>query len=351
MGVPKNFRNNINVNRIPEGVELRGNMVKNIANKGTFLPKGILEADMDRGFINFVKDNMCPTIDGQKVISSFYTLQKFQEFTQNWLNTDKYRNQKLPFISIVRRPDIQQGTNHIGYWNIPGFKTYTYYKVATKRGDKEGVDLYKIPQPVAVDLTYEVKFYTDKMKHLNEINTLVSKLFSSRQFYIYINEHPIPLVCDGIGDESNLSDLNSRRYYVVTYEIKMLGYLLDPKDFVVKPMIDTLQLDIDVIDYSKVDTGVLSVVEESKSVTYNFIFKEKVSTEFYFINQYDSIFTQLLNIVNISRITIWCNNLIVFDGITMVDKLTFSTNDNIRIKIYKNDNNVSGTFHLVGYTI
>jgi hypothetical protein len=68
----------------------------------------------------------------------------------------------MPFITILRKPDIQQGQNQAGLWNIPGRRTYTYMKVPTWDGARSGVDLYKVPQPVSVDLTYEIRIFTTK---------------------------------------------------------------------------------------------------------------------------------------------------------------------------------------------
>jgi hypothetical protein len=74
------------------------------------------------------------------------------------------KNISLPFITIIRKPDIQQGQNQAGLWNIPGNRTYTYTKIPTWDGIREGMDLYKVPQPTSVDLMYEVRLFTNKMK-------------------------------------------------------------------------------------------------------------------------------------------------------------------------------------------
>ena len=42
---------------------------------------------------------------------------------------------------------------------------------------------------------------------------------------------------DSIGDESVISNLDERKYYVQLFTIKMLGYLLDENEFKVFPAI------------------------------------------------------------------------------------------------------------------
>ena len=53
------------------------------------------------------------------------------EFTKTWQYTDIDKNIKLPFITIVRKQDAQQGTNYAGTFNIPGRPTFTYMKIPT----------------------------------------------------------------------------------------------------------------------------------------------------------------------------------------------------------------------------
>jgi hypothetical protein len=62
-------------------------------------------------------------------------------FSKTWQFSDKYKNISLPFITIIRKPDIQQGQNQAGLWNIPGNRTYTYTKIPTWDGIREGMDI------------------------------------------------------------------------------------------------------------------------------------------------------------------------------------------------------------------
>lgn len=34
-----------------------------------------------------------------------------------------------PFITIIRKPNVQEGTNNSGQWNIPGFPTFNYIAI------------------------------------------------------------------------------------------------------------------------------------------------------------------------------------------------------------------------------
>jgi hypothetical protein len=209
-----------------------------LSEKNTFLPKGVHYKDIDTTFIDFIKQDLKIEVDGEEVPVIFLTIQRYSEFTKTWKFTDEYKNIKLPFITIVRKPDVQVGTNYAGLYNIPGKPLYTYYKVPTNDGARTGVDLYKVPQPTSVDITYEVRLFTNKMSDLNLYNEKIQIAFNARQYYIWPNGHPMPVTLESVGDESNIDDFENRRFYVQPFEMLLAGYILDENDFEVIPTIN-----------------------------------------------------------------------------------------------------------------
>ena len=351
MALPKNFRNNININNTKIGFERRQEILDDITDKGTYLPKGVLEEDMDQAFIEFLEKDkrLSLTIDGEKVPVIFLTIQRWSEFTKSWKFTDEYKNIKLPFITVVRRPDIQQGQNQAGLWNIPGDQTYTIVKVPTWDGARRGVDLYKIPQPVSVDITYEVRIFTNRMKDLNRFNRKIQKAFQSRQCYINPNSHPMPLYLENIGDESNIDDFENRRFYVQNYEIKLGGYLLDEEDFEIVPTINRVISTLEVDERKIYNDVIFEPAKKGHELVYTFVWKPKSDTYFTFTALYDVQFTSLINIENLSRITIWVNNTSVFDGTQLTSPLSLNANDVVKVRVYKTYLTL-GKFQLIGST-
>jgi len=237
MGLPKNYRKSLNINPPKIGFEARQQILNNIANKGTYLPKSILHEDMDRDFIEYVKNSLKLTLGGQEVPVIFLSIQRWAEFAKTWKFSDENKNIKIPFITIVRKPDAQVGTNYSGTFNIPGKPTFTYMKIPTWDGNIKSFDIYKIPQPVSIDMMYEVRLFCNRMRDLNIFNKKMLESFSAGEKYLRINGHPIPLLLDSIGDESVINSIDERKYYVQLYSIKMLGYLLDEEEFEVAPAI------------------------------------------------------------------------------------------------------------------
>lgn len=347
MAMPKGYITNININSQKIGFERRQEILDDIANKGTFLPRGVFEEDMDESFVEFVNKDLSISVDGNKVPVIFLTIQRWTEFSKTWQFSDKYKNIELPFITVVRKPDIQQGQNQAGLWNIPGNRTYTYMKVPTWDGIRKGVDVYKVPQPTSVDITYEVRIFTNKMKDLNKLNRIVQRAFQSRQFYINVKGHPMPIHLESIGDESNVEDFENRRFYVQLFEMKLLGYILDEDDFEVIPTINRTMVVLE-LDESKIFNGVvLDQSVQGNEVTYTFIYKPKSEPQFSFTAQYNINFTQLVNVENITRIIISINGVGVFDGLVMTGPIIIAANDVVTVKVFKNSL-VTGTFQLLG---
>ena len=352
MAMPKGYMTNINIKNQKVGPERRQEILDGIADQGTFLPRGVLEEDMDQSFIDFMNnsDGLSISIDGNKIPVLFLTIQRWTEFTKTWQFSDNYKNIETPFVTVVRKPDIQQGQNQAGLWNIPGNRTYTYMKVPTWDGVRRGVDLYKVPQPTSVDLTYEVRIFTNKMKDLNKFNRKIQRAFQSRQCYINVNGHPMPLHLENIGDESNIEDFENRRFYIQMFEMKLLGYILDEEDFEVVPTINRSVTTMEVDESRIYNDIIFDAMKRGNGVNYSFVWKPRSEPQFTFTQQYDATFTQLIDIQGITRIVITVNSIGVFDGTVMTSPITLHANDVVTVKVYKTFLDI-GMFKLIGSTI
>jgi hypothetical protein len=348
--VPKGFKTNININPSKIGPDRRQELLDNIANNGTFLPRGVSEEDMDAAFIEYMNNELSITLNDEKTPVIFLTIQRWSEFTKTWQFSNEYKNIVLPFITVVRRPDIQMGTNQAGLWNIPGRQTYTYMKVPTFDGSRKGVDLYKIPQPTSVDITYEVRLFTNRMRDLNTFNSLIHKTFQSRQAYIFVKGHPMPIILEAISDESNIEEFENRRFYVQEFEIKLMGYILDEADFQVIPTINRVYTMLELDDNKPANSIVFDPYIKNNELNYTIVFKPRANTTFSFNAKYNLKFTQLLKIANIQDVKITINSTIVFEGLELTEPLYVNANDLVTIQVNKNFLQ-TGSFELIGNSL
>jgi len=225
-------------------LERRQELLDRITKSDSYLPDSVLHDDLDGGMLEFVKKNFKIITDGETipVIPKIMTIQRWGEFTNNWQFTDDDGNIKLPFIALIRKPDAQPGTNPSVQRTIPDRTTFYYASVPTWNGTQMGADIYKMPQPVAIDISYEVTIVCTKFRDLNKFNKIVLQKFSSRQSYTTVKGHYIPIVLDGIDDSTPMESLDSRRFYIQNYKFTMLGILIDSDEFEVKPALSRMFL-------------------------------------------------------------------------------------------------------------
>jgi hypothetical protein len=238
MAFPKKIKKDLKLTPEKILMDRREELLEYIQEDGTYLPKSVLHADLDRGMLDFVRDDLEMVADGKTVnpIDIITTTQNWSQFTETWNFQDLDKNIKPPFIATVRQPDVKYGSNPSLQYTIPNRKQFYYAKVPTWDGQRKGMDIYKIPQPVPVDITYNIKIFCTKMRHLNEFNKLVLQKFSSRQSYTFVKGHYVPIILNNVSDESVL-DIEKRKYYIQNYEFLMMGFLIDEKEFEVLPAI------------------------------------------------------------------------------------------------------------------
>ena len=218
--------------------ERREQLLEYIKEDGTYLPKSVLHADLDRGMLDFVKTELEVVTAGKVVplLDIIITTQNWTQYLETWQFVDLDYNAAPPFITVVRTPEVKYGTNPSLQYTIPNRKQFYYASVPTWNGNEQGMDIYTIPQPVPVDITYSVKIICNRMRELNQLNKIVMQTFSSRQAYTFIKGQYVPIILNNVSDESQMS-MESRKYYVQSYEFTMLGYLIDEEEFEVKPAI------------------------------------------------------------------------------------------------------------------
>jgi len=243
-------KNNINVYSQKELTDRRQELLDKITKSDTNLPDSVLHDDLDFGMLNYVSDNLKVVSDGEQipVIKKILTIQRWGEISSNWSFSDEDGNIKLPFIAVIRKPDVQPGTNPMVQRTIPDRKTFYYQSVLNWDGNKMGADIYKIPQPVAVDISYDITIVCQKFRDLNRFNKIVLQKFSSRQSYTTVKGHYIPIVLDRISDNSPIDTIDGRKFYMQNYEFTMLGFLLDEEEFEVKPAINRTILLTEFVD-------------------------------------------------------------------------------------------------------
>jgi len=313
----------------------REQLLEYINKDGTYLPKSVLHADLDRGMLDFVKGDLEVITAGKVVpmVDIIITTQNWIQYVETALFVDLDYNPSPPFITVVRSPEVKFGTNPALLYTIPNRKQFYYASVPTWNGNEQGMDIYTIPQPVPVDINYSVKIICNRMRELNELNKVVMQKFSSRQAYTFIKGQYVPIILNNISDESQMS-LDSRKYYVQSYDFTMLGYLIDEDEFEVKPAIARVS------QIMEIDTS--SLKQRRNKSPKN---PDEFLSNFYYVvgnNTLSDVVAYTANLtwansVNVESYDVYINE--DYYG-TDVQKIQITTNDVLRIQVVKQDNSL-----------
>jgi hypothetical protein len=318
--------------------ERREQLLEYIKDDGTYLPKSVLHADLDRGMLDFVKTELEVVTAGKIVplLDIIVTTQNWSQYLETWKFVDMDYNPSPPFITVVRNPEVKYGTNPSLQYTIPNRKQFYYASVPTWNGNEQGMDIYTIPQPVPVDIKYSVKIICNRMRELNQLNKVVMQTFASRQAYTFIKGQYVPIIMDNVSDDSQMN-MESRKYYVQSYEFTMLGYLIDEDDFEVKPAIQR------VTQLIEIDTS--SRKQKRKQYPEN---PNEFQMPFLFVSGNTSLtdridFTANMNLIstdNVDSFDVYINNDYYGSDLQLIE---ITTNDILRVDVIKNDDTQEST--------
>jgi len=338
MAYPKQIKKTLPLVPDKELSERRQELSQFITRNGTYLPKSVLHADLDRGMLDFVKNDLKITSEGEIVpmVDIIITTQNWSQYLETWTFTDSDFNPLPPFITVVRSPEVKYGTNPSLQYTIPNRKQFYFAVVPTWNGNQNGADVYTIPQPVPVDVNYSVKIVCNRMRELNQFNKIVLQKFSSRQAYTFIKGQYVPIVMTNVSDES-VVELDKRKFYIQNYDFTMLGYLIDEEEFEVKPAISRV-LQVIEIDESRPKRKPNKVVKDDG--VFELFFEIPISDTSYSKTIEYTVNMTVVKTNNVSTYDVYING--DFYG-TDITQIPLNTNDFLEIDIIKTNNTISSS--------
>jgi len=334
MGIGKKIKKNINLEPQLFGPYRRQELYDKINEGGTYLPKSILHEDLDRGFLDFIKNELPVVVDGKKVpvVDILITTQNWAQFTQTWNLNDLDKNVSLPIITTVRTPEVKYGSLPSLQYTIPNRRQLFYAMVPTWNDGIKSFDVYTIPQPVPVDIKYSIKIVCNRMRELNAFSKVVIEKFSSRQSYTVVKGHYIPIIMDDIQDES-VTEIEKRKFYIQSYSFTLMGFLMDENEFKVSPAVArSINLYESEVP-SRPNPKPKAIPQNIKNIVFdiNYLPSQSSTTKVFEYSQNIS----LLSSENITSYEVYINNFLygqnIFNQPDVVIQL--NTNDILEIKI------------------
>lgn len=213
-----------------------------------FLPNKLELVDLDRGIEDFIKKINITVEDetgnSRAVPIIFNSQELWAERRMNWKSMRSEHGEELtrPFL-VLTRISVKKGASPLKR-TIPVKKKFTWLKVPTFDGTLKGYVLYKIPQPVYVDINYELVLVTAYIDDTNKYySQMISDAYSDGQGYMNINGYPIASTIED-PSETREEDLASEKIYEVTFPIIVHGKFVDPTKFEKVNTITKIQIKI-----------------------------------------------------------------------------------------------------------
>lgn len=199
-----------------------------LSKQRTFFPRTIDFKDIDEAVFNwFISREI--RVENNPIPVFFINPEKWAEFKKSWKYMDGDRNVDFPFITIRRFHSVTPAKTPTK-GRIPGRTFVTYrFPIYTEAGVTQ--KLYKVPQPIKVDLRYEIRCLTHYVMDINKINEEILKHFASLQSYLDIDRHYMPMSIENISDESNTTSVSDERILHTLYSIVVNGYIIDKEEF------------------------------------------------------------------------------------------------------------------------
>lgn len=231
MASRRKYKNYLDIHHTPDPAERRMNLIKVAIGKGTALPNPVEYEDIDVAFKEWVEKDLYVSYEGNELPTQvLYSNQRFSEYLQTWQYTDENNNVLLNFKTITREFTPSFGKDQGNNYNIPGEPFFLMARqLAHEPSGKLYYIDYKMRQPFCVDLSYRLSIISNKIGLVNEFNMMVNNAFKSRQCYLNINGHHMPMILEAISDESEYS-VSDRQFYSQSYSITLQAYIIRRED-------------------------------------------------------------------------------------------------------------------------
>ena len=238
MSLPKKLKITLDTNPPKVGTEYlnygmdRIEELMRLTNTETnYLPRTILLEDLDQALFDYVNlEGMQLTIDGRLTPTFYLDNDRWGEFAKTWKFVDNDNNVPTPYIT-VRRIDKQAGTRLGTKYRIPQPRKFRYMNVPILDNGEIIYLQFRMPEPVNVDMIYEVALFTKYRVDVNLYDEQVLKNFASRQEYVWIKGNPLPLLFEGFAESNPIENIDGDRFFVSKYALKILGFIQDEKEF------------------------------------------------------------------------------------------------------------------------
>jgi hypothetical protein len=319
----------LNLNTKDYGDGQRLSFQENELANAAIVPNPVEYEDIDNAFCDFFKDNLTIVDENGKKFGTytFFSSQRFSEFSQTWGHDDEEGNLLMNFFTISRDNNPNWGTLHGGTYNIPGRNRFTI--LMREILDDTGVECYEITsmsQPIQVDVKYRLNLVTGKFKYLNEFNTKINYLFDAKQCYLCVNGHYMPMTLENINDSSDYT-IDGRKFYVQSMDIMLKAYIISRDDIKVNLVPKRRKVTTNLKEFDKTIVSMEFDDDDDEKFMLNIKFKKGITKVRF--NSDEKMKLTFNKKVNANNITMKIND----EEVNLDSNIVLDADDDVYIKI------------------
>ncbi|MFW5847412.1 MAG: hypothetical protein ACOCVF_00635 [bacterium] len=237
MALPKKIKYDIDINppnigtkKYKYGDERIKKLLNDTDPRTKYLPQTILFEDLDEVIFNLVENGeLSLVLDKNKVPTIFMDNSRWGEFSKTWKIADDDKNVKTPYIT-VRRTAKDQGTRLGNKTQIPQQRRFSYVNVPIEDNGEQIYLSFKLPEPVNVDLTYDIQLFTKYRVDVNKYDELFFKKFSSIQLYVFPKGNPMPVTLVASDEPRDVQNIDGDKFYISNFTILLKGFIQNEND-------------------------------------------------------------------------------------------------------------------------
>lgn len=206
----------------------------------TYLPQAVEIYNIDEGVFNLLESGaLVMTGDDGLVPVIMLGNERWAEYGKIWKHVNEDKNLTPPFVTLKRVAE-SPGTMLGKYFTTPNKRNFTYRRIPTYENGIMGWDLYQIPEPTAIDISYEVRLFTHYITDVNNFVELFLRNYSDRQLYINVHGHYFSTLLEESSNEDTQDDMEGDRYFVKTFKLLCKGYIQNTADMKVVPTVNRI---------------------------------------------------------------------------------------------------------------
>lgn len=227
-------RRNLNLYPKKRYKERVNELVSLTRSRASNLPKPISIEDMDQAMYDYFNEGKMEMISpkSKKKINviPIFDLEASADFVATYKNKNEKGTTQYPFITVRRSEIPRNAETPSSRYIIPDRKKNAVISVPFFDGVFDSYEMYKVPQPVRVDMQYEINLYTRYLEDVNEFAQKLAQIFSGINTALFANGYPLPTKIKAL-TQTNDNSMEKESIFIVKLDLLTEGRIVDENEF------------------------------------------------------------------------------------------------------------------------